>query len=215
MDGLELIVQYRHADERVEIVVGICETFPVGEQLPRRPVRLRAAYRSTSPVKVFLRSVPGVFLRSMSTPLMRLQTSIAVRAVSGRLFQGFISAEERRSVAHGLLGRRIAPVFGLARLAKQRVVRRDDILDFRAVLGFEQRDGVDEDRLIGNEFAGPPQARQPPYAQRCSASAPPSSPPSVGGGSSWKVLYGRLELGDICLKILHVLEHMRSIMCTP
>jgi hypothetical protein len=40
------------------------------------------------------------------------------------------------------------------RVLEELVGGGDDVLDLRAVLGFQQREGVDEHRLVGNELGG-------------------------------------------------------------
>jgi hypothetical protein len=40
------------------------------------------------------------------------------------------------------------------RVLEQLVGRGDDVFDFRAVFGFQQRDGVDQHRLVGDELGG-------------------------------------------------------------
>ena len=91
---------------------------------------------------------------------MMPHTSMAVRAVRGAL-QGVEPGGQRRAVAQRLLGRRVAVVVkSLARLAEQRIVGGDDIFDLGAVLGLQQRDRVDQNRLVGDQLAGGVEFRQ-------------------------------------------------------
>lgn len=72
----------------------------------------------------------------------------------GPLRQGPKPDAQRRAVAQCLLRGRIGMSVALREL-EQLVGRRDDVLDRRAVLRLEQRDRVDQHRLVRNQLGRP------------------------------------------------------------
>lgn len=71
---------------------------------------------------------------------------------------------QRLAVAPHLLGGRVGKGLGQHIVLEQLIVRGDDVLDLRAVLGFLQAQGIDQDALVGNGGRNPLELRQPAAA---------------------------------------------------
>jgi hypothetical protein len=103
-------------------------------------------------------------------------------------FQRLKALVQRGAVAQGFLGGRVGVVVAL-RILEQLVGRGDDVFDFRAVFGFQQRDGVDQHRLVGDELGGLLELGQRARASMQALSTARLSS-SRAGGSAGRWLWG-------------------------
>ena len=152
VDGLELIVRHRHADQRIDVSALVDETFPVGQLLAQHGLALgrrvdhligrRVEQRRT-------RHAPDLHLHVLD-PGAHLHRGVGGQ---GAVAQRRETLVQRAAIAQGLLGRGIlGAVFHLC-VAEERIRGGHDVLDLAAGLRLQQRDGVDQDGLVGDQRA--------------------------------------------------------------
>ena len=152
VDGLELVVAHGHADEWVQLRLVVKEPLPVGQQVTQ------AGFTIGWGVDDFARAVIGELGtgRPTNVHVCTLQGAADVHGGGGAEgfgLEGVKALVQGRSVPKCLFGGVVGLAIALYML-KKLVGGGDDVFDFRAVLGFEQRNGVDEHRLVGDQLRG-------------------------------------------------------------
>ena len=151
MNGLKLIVADGHLDQRVQAVFGVDKAFPVAQQIAdhgfafgRRVDHLAGGLIANDGTRQPAQ-FHGLILQGAADFDSGCGGQGPVLQLPEPLVQG-------GTVTQCLPGGRIGSALLLG-VAKQLVGGSEDILDFRAVLGFQQRQQIDQQTLIRQQFS--------------------------------------------------------------
>lgn len=149
VDGFELVMSDGHADERIQLPFVMEEALPVGQQLAQQVFSCRWG------IDHFAGAIIGERRPRYPANVHLLVFDDAAyfdRGSRGErpLFQRLKTMAQSGSITQRFLGGAVRLAIGLC-ILKQLVGGGDDILDFGAVLGFQQRDGIDQHRLVGDQ----------------------------------------------------------------
>jgi hypothetical protein len=150
VDGFELVVAHGHADQGVQLGLVVKEALPVGQHVAQAGFAFgRGVDHLTGAVvgELGARGAADVHVHALEGAADVHGGGGAQRPRLERLK----ALVQRGAVAQGFFGGRVGVVVAL-RVLEQLVGRGDDVFDFRAVFGFQQRDGVDQHRLVGDEL---------------------------------------------------------------
>ena len=150
MNGFKLVVAHGHADQWVQLGLVVQKALPVGQQFAQVGLALRRGVDHLTRAVVDELGSGGAADVHVHA-LEGLAHLHGGGGAQGPRLQRLKTLVQRGAVAQCLFGGGVGAVWAL-NVLEQLVGGGDDVLDFRAVLGFQQRNGVDQHRLVGDQL---------------------------------------------------------------